>query len=362
MDLKKLHKKFHSNALGIAFLWILSLFYRLAISLRKLTYDLGFAKFVHVNTRVVCIGNITTGGTGKTTAVMLAAKQLSKAGVRTAIISRGYRRQGAKKNELVILSHTNPGSWATAGDEPYMLSRSLKEYNVPVLVSANRAEAAQTAITKFRTEVILLDDGFQHFNLDRDLNIILIDAKNPFGGDALLPLGMLREPKKALARAGLIVITHANMVDVVQLGDIKKEIAKYNPKVPVIESEHKPEYFFNICTNEIKQLGTLDGPSTSLSAIGDPESFEETLTDLGLDLKQKWRYPDHHPYTLDELRTVQNLRGDLPLLTTYKDFTKFPEGWRDVFADNVYVLSINLHILGGEQAEHIWFNALTQKI
>lgn len=356
-----MHKKFRKNPLGIILLWFCSLFYRLAIFIRQTLYDFGFMGFTKVNTRVVCIGNLTTGGTGKTTAVMLAARQLAKAGVRVAIISRGYRRQ-AGETEMVVLSNATPGSWVSAGDEPYMLSRALKEYDVPVLVSANRVKAAQTAIKRFRSQVILLDDGFQHFKLDRDSDIVLIDAKNPFGGDALLPLGTLREPKSALKRAALAVITHANLVDVVQLEDIRKEIHKFNPALEVIEATHQPEHLFNICTGDVVPLGTLHGNAAAFSAIGDPESFEDTLFDMGFDLKQKWRYPDHHPYTLEDLQSIQALRGGLPIITTYKDFTKFPDGWREIFADHVYLLSISMNITGGEKSQNAWLNALYPKM
>ncbi|MDD4004471.1 MAG: tetraacyldisaccharide 4'-kinase [Elusimicrobiaceae bacterium] len=361
MDLKKLHKKLHRNALGIAALWIISLFYRLIVFIRQALYDFGFLKVTKVNTRIVCIGNLTTGGTGKTTAVMLAARQLAKAGVRVAIISRGYRRQ-ADPDDMVVLSNTTPGSWVSAGDEPYMLSRSLKDHDVPVIVCANRVKAAQTAVKRFRSQVIVLDDGFQHFKLERDSDIVLIDAKNPFGGDALLPLGTLREPKSALKRARLAVITHANLADVVQLDDIRREIHEYNPALQVIETTHQPEHLFNICTGEVVPLGTLHGNAAAFSAIGDPGSFEETLFDMGFDLKQKWRYPDHHPYRLEDLQSVQSLRGGLPIITTYKDFTKFPDGWREIFADHVYLLSISLNITGGVKAEQAWLNALYPKL
>ncbi len=361
MDLKKLHKKLHKNPFGIAALWIISLFYRLGVFIRQTLYDLGFLKVTKVNTRVVCIGNLTTGGTGKTTSVMLAARQLAKAGVRVAVVSRGYRRQG-NPNEMVVLSSNTPGSWISAGDEPYMLSRSLKEWDVPVIVCADRVKAAQTAVKRFRSQIILLDDGFQHFKLERDADIVLIDAKNPFGGDALLPLGTLREPKSALKRAALVVITHANLIDVVQMQDIHREIREYNPNLPIIEAVHQPEHLFNICTGEVVPLGTLHGDATAFSAIGDPESFEETLADIGFDLQQKWRYPDHHPYTLKELESIQSLRGKLPIITTYKDFTKFPEGWREIFAEQVYVLSISLSLKGGENASQQWLNTLYPKL
>jgi tetraacyldisaccharide 4'-kinase len=352
----KLHDILKKNFAGRAILWVFSLFYRLAVAARKMIYDMGFFKTNSVNSRVICIGNLTTGGTGKTTAVMLAAKMMSDAGIRVSVVSRGYKRL-ADKNEVIVLS-----SWEKAGDEAYMMSEALREHGVPVVVCPDRYKAAQTAVRRFKSQAILLDDGFQHFGLDRDIDIVLLDARDPFGGNALLPLGTLREPKSALSRAGLVLLTHTDLAEAAQIAAIKEEVGKYNPEVRVLESVHEPEYFFDVCKAEKVPLAGLKGKGTALSAIGDPQSFEDSLKSLGVELHQIWRYPDHHPYTLDELKAAADLRDGKPIITTYKDFTRFPEGWRELLKEDIYVLSIHLQICGGEEAIDDWAESLYPKL
>jgi tetraacyldisaccharide 4'-kinase len=361
MDLAVLHKTLRSNFLGRILLWFLSLFYRTAIALRKYIYEMGFFKTNSVNARVVCIGNITTGGTGKTTAVMLAAKMLAQANMRVAIITRGYKRN-ADKNEVVVLSEKTTDSWDKAGDEAFMMFEALRDYGIPVVACPDRFKAAQTAVKRFKSQILLMDDGFQHFSLDRDMDIVLLDARDPFGGDALLPLGTLREPKSALSRAGLVLITHSNQVEPDAIAAIREEVAKYNSEVKVLESTHEPEYFFDLCTSEKIELKKLKGKATALSAIGDPESFEETLRKLGIKLTQIWRYPDHHPYTMDELANAKEYCANNPIITTYKDFTRFPENWREKLKDGIYVLSIHLNISGGEDEWDEWAEAIYPKL
>jgi len=358
----KLRNALKSNFAGKAALWLCSLFYGLGVAARKSIYEMGFSKTNSVNTRVVCIGNLTTGGTGKTTAVMLAAKMLAEAGVRVSIVSRGYKRL-ADKNEVVVLSEKTSASWEKAGDEAYMMSEALREYGVPVVVCPDRFRAAQTAVRRFKSQVVLLDDGFQHFGIDRDMDIVLLDARDPFGGNHLLPLGTLREPKSALSRAGLVLITHSNLASTEQLAAIKEEVKEYNPEARVLESTHEPDYFFDVCKAEKRRLDGLRGrKATALSAIGDPQSFEDTLKGLGVELHQIWRYPDHHPYTLEELKSAAAVRDGAPIITTYKDFTRFPEGWRELLKEDILVLSIHLNILGGEDATDDWAEALMPKL
>ena len=359
--MEKTWKAFRSNILGRVVLWFFSLFYRTAIALRKYIYEMGFFKTNSVNARVVCIGNITTGGTGKTTAVMLAAKMLAQANLRVAIITRGYKRT-ADKNEVIVLSEKTTDSWDKAGDEAFMMFEALRDYGVPVIACPDRYKAAQTAVKRFKSQILLMDDGFQHFSLDRDIDIVLLDARDPFGGNALLPLGLLREPKTALARAGLVVITHSNLATPEQIDEIREEVRKYNPEVKVLEATHEPEYFFDVCTSEKVEIKGLKGKATALSAIGDPKSFEDTLRPLGIKLTQIWRYPDHHPYTMAELANAKEYCDGNPIITTYKDFTRFPEGWREKLKDSIYVLSIHLNICGGEDEWDEWAEAIYPKL
>lgn len=348
MDLLELKENLQQNALGRGVLLVASKLYGVGAWLDRASYENGWKTAQSVNSRVVCIGNITAGGTGKTTAVLLAATTLAQEGIRVAIVSRGYKRQ-QKTNEPVVLFDNPDADWRLAGDEPFMMSRVLSQYKVPIVICPNRAEAAKEALRRFKSQIILLDDGLQHHRLRRDANIILIDAKNPFGNYHLLPYGILREPLSALKRASLIVLTHCDQVSDRQLEDIRDQVRLQNDTVEILESVHEPEYFFDICKTQKVGLKDIQGPAACFCALGHPETFEKTLEKLGLELKQKWRFPDHQFYTEENLRTFEETRGDLPLITTFKDFVKFPDNWRDILTKNVYVLSVNLKIRGGEK-------------
>lgn len=347
MDLQKLKKDLEQNMLGRGVLLAASKLYGVGAWLDRAAYENGWKATKMVNSRVVCIGNITAGGTGKTTAVLLAATTLAKEGIRVAIVSRGYKRQ-QKTDGPVVLFDNPDADWRLAGDEPFMMSRVLAQYKVPIVICPDRAAAATEALRRFKSQIILLDDGLQHHRLRRDANVILVDAKNPYGNKQLLPYGILREPLCALKRANLIVLTHCDQVSARQLEDVKDTIRLYNDAVEIVESVHQPEYFFDICTTQKVDLSAIKGPAACFCALGHPETFENTLTGLGLELKQKWRFPDHQFYTEENLRTFEETRGGLPLITTFKDFVKFPDNWREILTKDVYVLSVNLKIRGGE--------------
>lgn len=357
MDLLVLKKNLEQHALGRGALKAASRVYGLGAWVHRALYQRAWKTAQRVNCRVVCIGNLTAGGTGKTTTVLRAATALAKQGIRVAIVSRGYKRQH-KTSGPVILFDNPDADWRLAGDEPFMMSRVLSQYQVPIVISANRVDAANEALRRFKSQIILLDDGLQHFALKRDANIVLVDAKNPFGNKELLPYGILREPLSGLQRADLVILTHCDQVSARQLEDVRDQVRLYNDTVEILESEHRPEYYMDICTTRQIPLTQIQGPVACFCALGHPESFERTLTGLGLTLRQKWRFADHQFYTEENLRTFEETRAGLPLITTFKDFVKFPDNWRDILTKDVYVLSVNLHIRGGETELRKFTNVL----
>lgn len=340
----KFYNSVKANFFGRLLLRFLTCFYWPATAARNALYKNHILKSEKAEgARVVCIGNITTGGTGKTTGVIKAAELLSEKGIKTAVVSRGYKRS-APKEQLTILSQNNAAPWQEAGDEPYMMFNELQPYNVPVLVCSDRIKAAKEAVAGFASQIILMDDGYQHHKLVRDANIVLIDAKNPFGEKHLLPLGSLREPLSALKRASLALITHSDLVPEEKIYQIKETINKYAPGLEIIKSKHKPKGYINVASQKTLPLSALEGKAIAVSAIGEPQSFEDTLTSLGLKLEQVWRFPDHHPYTEQELSTLVKFSQNYPIITTRKDFTKFPPNWRDIINSNLYILTITLDI------------------
>lgn len=357
MDLFAFKESLEKNAFGRIVLKVASKMYGVGSWAHRTLYTQGWKTAESVNSRVVCIGNLTAGGTGKTTTVLLAATTLAKQGTRVAIVSRGYKRQ--QKSAGPVILYDNPDAdWRLAGDEPFMMSRVLSKYQVPIVIANKRVDAANEALRRFKSQLILLDDGLQHYALKRDANIVLVDAKNPFGNKELLPYGILREPLTGLKRADLVILTHCDQVPARELENVRDQVRMYNDTVEILESEHRPEYYVNICTTKQVPLGEIKGPVACFCALGHPESFERTLKDLGLLLRQKWRFADHQYYTEENLRTFEATRAGLPLITTFKDFVKFPDNWRDILTKDVYVLSVNLHIRGGESEFKKFTNVL----
>ena len=351
MNLQRIKEKMDHNFLGKAVLFCCSKAYGAAQAVNFWAYRHRWRKTERINTRVVCVGNITAGGTGKTTAVLLAASVLAQKGLRVAVVSRGYKRKERSKQPIVLTEDANV-TWQEVGDEPFMMSRLLKNYKIPIVISSQRVRACYKAMARFNSQVILLDDGLQHHKLWRNANIILVDAKNPFGNRHFLPYGILREPMTALSRASLVLLTHCEQVPAEELKNISAEIRIYNGRAPILQSVHEPQYYMDVFTGKQVPLADIKGEVSCFSALGHPETFENTLSGLGLNLKQKWRFADHHRYTSDNLRTLQDTRGNLPLITTFKDWVKFPEDWRDILKKNVYVLAVNMKICGdGAQME-----------
>ncbi len=346
------------NWAGRLVLLVLSWLYGAVTLLRRFLYAQGVLPSSHPGPRTICIGNLTAGGTGKTTAVLLAAQTLRKKQLSVAILSRGYKRPEPDKEVLVLLKSEHP-SWRQAGDEPWMLHHALKGLDVPILVSPDRVKAAETAVAFYHPDVLLMDDGFQHLRLQRDTNIVLLNATDPWGGGHLLPLGDLREPRRALRQASLILITHSDRVSPERLDEIRGEIHDVHPGADVAEAAHRPCFLLDLGTDSRRPLTHLKNREiTTLCGIGDPSSFRVQLRRLGAKVSQEWRFPDHHPYTTAELRTIERTREDRPVVTTFKDFPRLPEHWREELRGDVIALGIRLEITRGKQ---LWESHLCPK-
>ena len=187
-----------------------------------------------------------------------------------------------------------------------MMHQALSGQNIPILVSSDRTKAGDEAVTFYHSRLLILDDGFQHLKLKHDLDIVLVNALDPFGGGRLLPLGNLREPLSALSRAHLIVITHADMVTEAAIAGIKRRIQSLNPKSPILEAAHKADFLLDVKTEKRHPLSRIEGKKiVALSGLADPVQFEEQLAVIGAKIFQRWRYPDHHPYRSRELRSIE---------------------------------------------------------
>jgi tetraacyldisaccharide 4'-kinase len=340
---------------GRLLLWTLSLGYGAAVVIRGWLYDLNILRSRRVDAKVVCIGNLTAGGTGKTPATILAALTLRRRDQPVAILSRGYGRP-EKSSEVRVLQDGSGLDWRQCGDEPWMMHQLLKGQHVPILVAPDRVRSATQAVASFQPKVLLLDDGFQHRRLQRDLDVVLVDSLDPFGGGSLLPLGNLREPRRALRRAHLIMLTHVDQAPEAQLRTLREEIHRINPAAPLLESIHKPDFLLEVMTEVQVPFTRLQGrPVATLAGLAAPEQFEGSLEAHGIRIAQKWRYPDHHRYTHRELASIGHLRAGMPIVTTFKDLVRFPADWRELLAQEVYVLAIRLEIVRGKNT---WNDAL----
>ncbi|OGR41469.1 MAG: tetraacyldisaccharide 4'-kinase [Elusimicrobia bacterium GWA2_61_42] len=342
---EKLRDRLKENFSGRALLAALSLVYSAAIAARKGLYAAGLLRSRRLGVPVICFGNISSGGTGKTSTVVAAAQELARTGRRPAILLRGYKRKSSAL-KVVVLARGRVFRLEDVGDEALMLYRMLEKEGVPVLVSADRCASGSIAVKELGADILLMDDGFQHFALERDADIVLVNATAPFYADRVLPYGDLREPAAGLARARAVIISHCEQAQQEAIDKLGAKIKELNPAAEIIESMHTPEFFLDPSTAHPVDLNVLKGrPAVALSAIGDPDSFEGALKKMKIDLKQIWRYPDHHAFTPAELAAAQQARGGLPLITTYKDFARFPEGWQDILKGGVLILSVKIVFL-----------------
>ncbi|OGS06080.1 MAG: tetraacyldisaccharide 4'-kinase, partial [Elusimicrobia bacterium RIFCSPLOWO2_02_FULL_61_11] len=239
---EKLRDSLRSAAAGRLLLKALSAAYVGVMAARKALYDLGALKRRRLPVPVVCFGNISAGGTGKTSTVVATALELAGAGRRPAVLLRGYKRKNT--SGVTVLAKGRTASLEEAGDEALMLYRMLEPAGVPVLVSTDRF-ASGTIASELGADIILMDDGFQHFAIARDADIVLVNATSPFSADSPLPGGNLREPASALSRASAVVITHCEQAQQDEIDALHAEIRRLAPGAAVIESMHSPETFIN---------------------------------------------------------------------------------------------------------------------
>lgn len=354
MSWEKRRRRVAASWPGKAALWLASMAYGAVVVLRRALYEWRLIKSRKLAAKVISIGNLTTGGTGKTPAVLLAAQTLRKRNHSVAIVSRGYGRK-VQDGEVISLLDDKAPDWTLCGDEPWMMHHALQGQGVPVLVCADKAKAGHEAVTYYHSTLVVVDDGFQHLRLRRDLDVVLVNARDPFGGGRLLPLGNLREPARTLSRAGLIVVTHADRVPPAELASLKETLASLS-RAPVIESAHKPDFLLEARTEKRHKLAELEGRGVvTLCGLGDPGAFEAMVEGLGVKIAQRWRYPDHHPYKARELRSIEKLRARKPLVTTFKDFTRLPKTWREDLSGEIFVLAVKLDIVKGR---NIWIDTL----
>ena len=271
--------------------------------------------------RVISIGNLTIGGTGKTPATIAIAEEAKRRGFYPVILTRGYR--GTIKGPHIVSKGDGPLMLPDeAGDEAFLMSQRLK--GIPIIKSPDRYRGGRFAIDNLNDHeriIFILDDGFQHLRLFRDVDILLVDGMNPFGNRRLLPLGRLREPLREIKRADLIVITRSLNLP----GSLIQEIRRYNDKAPIFSSYHKPSCFRGMNGKVIPEKDLSGKCAIAFCGIGNPHSFKRSIIDLGIDLKDFIIFGDHHRYSHHDIERIERIaersKADW-IITTEKDIIK----------------------------------------
>jgi tetraacyldisaccharide 4'-kinase len=318
----KIHPPLPLNLL----LTLLSKAYGAGVRLRRDGYALGFLKSKKLPCTVISIGNLTTGGTGKTPMTLYVAERVRQLGYRVAVISRGYKGGAEKSGGIVSDGNAILMDPNTAGDEPFLMAASLR--GIPVLVGQDRYQSGMQAINRFQTAVVILDDAFQHLALFRNLNLLLLDSTTPFGNGHLLPRGTLREPVAALRFSDALIMTRSPL-------PFRSPVEPWAKAHPVFCAIHEPFFSCSFAAGEKLEFQTHEPLSANVSLLGKRyyafsgiahnDDFLETLKKMGADVCGFQGYSDHHFYTAEDIQVILKAAdnaGATALATTEKDLAR----------------------------------------
>jgi tetraacyldisaccharide 4'-kinase len=318
-------------ALARVGLGLASGFYRLGVAARNAAYDRGWKTAHRAAVPVISVGNLTLGGTGKTPMVEWVARWYRRRGVRVALLSRGYGHAGGINDEGLVLEENLP--------------------DVPHLQAPDRVALADIAVEELESELIVLDDGFQHRRLARDLDLVMLDALDPFGLGRLFPRGLLREPVRSLRRASAAVLSRADLIGPDRREAIRREVERNAPSLPFVLSRHAPLDLVDSEGTTSPLAGLADRAIAAFCGIGNPEGFRRTLEPLCRRLDDLQVFPDHHLYTAADVAALadwaRSREADL-VLTTQKDLVKLRTS--KLGAIPLRALRIGLEIMEGLDA------------
>lgn len=308
--------------------------YRTIVGVKNRRFDRDDGKrILRADIPVISVGNLTTGGTGKTPMVIWLAKHLRSLNKRVVIVSRGY--QGSQQTET--------------GRNDEAMEMEIRLPDVPHLQDPDRYRMTEIAVEELMSEVAVLDDGFQHRQLHRDLDIVLIDATEPFGYGRLLPRGLLREPIGSLARANIVVITRCQLAGEESIAKIESTVRSANAQVPIVKTETVTRSWIQHDGSETP-VEQLKQPVFAFCGIGNPAGFSGSLQQLGIDVVGDQTFEDHHVYSREDLESLANAAqaaGATALVCTHKDLVKIGVNrFRDL---PIYALLIELRIVAGEE-------------
>ncbi len=351
------------------FSWLFGLIARVRVWL----FRVGFRSQANLGVKVISVGNLTMGGTGKTPVVEFLCRALLEKGRRPAILSRGYKSKAFPEcQKWCGEEESEPGEWPKlvsdgkkvllnvqyAGDEPFMLAKNLSS-GVGVVVDRDRVKGGEFAVEKLGADTLVLDDGMQYLKLRHGTNIVLVDAKQPFGTEFLIPRGTLREPPSHLRRANYIIATRCEE-------PLKEEqitrLQRYNRTAPIIQTRHAPQYLEGVFDSSKRlELSALKGAYiAAISGIAIPDSFLSSLKSLGAEIVFDKAFGDHQVFPQKKVDAFfdRALRRDVNfVVTTEKDAVRFPKPKDQIIP--LYFLRIEVEIIEGHEEWALCLEQLT---
>jgi tetraacyldisaccharide 4'-kinase len=324
-----------------------------------LPYNVGLRKRTKLPCKVISIGNLTTGGTGKTPMTQMLCRLLTASRRKVAILSRGY---GGKLEHGCAIVSDSKRVWLNAqeaGDEAYLLARTLP--GIPVLIGKDRRVSGMRAVEEFDPDIIVLDDGMQYWQLHRDLDIALLNACEPFDNGWTFPRGLLREPPSHLARAGIVVLTNIRRAGMDQVQDVIQHVRRLAPGRPIFTADLAPTGLWNVSTGQELGVEWLESRRVAaVSAIGNPASFESMIGESGGILARRFRFRDHHPISLTDLEKIcleSRAVGAEAIVVTAKDAVKLP-----LLKDSLPIMALQVTMKVDEDSENLFWCTLIEAL
>src|SRR6266849_5818169 len=303
----------------------LSRLYGLAMKARSAFYARGLLTQYFLPCRVISVGNLTVGGTGKTPVVIALAVALRDRGRKVGVISRGYKRRSGTPILEISDGRTLGGHPEDSGDEPFLIAQRCP--GVPVAVGADRPRVGRHLLDRFGVDTLVLDDGYQHLALQRDVDLLVVDAAAPFGNGYLLPRGRLREPLSSMARASAVLVTRASQAR--RLDELKATVRAAVPAAPIWITDFAPSAVVQVGGSTSVEPSALKGERVlAVSGIGHPGSFRKLLEATGATVAEHCVFPDHHAYSREDvqrIRQVAERAGAGRIVTTEKDAVKLAQ-------------------------------------
>lgn len=323
--------------------WLWSFIYRL----RRFCYNYGIFKKEYFKVPIVSVGNVTFGGTGKTPMIVWLAKKVEELNKRPMILTRGYKSKLEKSSALVSSKDQFKKNSKLIGDEPLMIANSLND--AAVVIGRDRSRNLKKYYSKVNSDIVFLDDGFQHLKIHRSLNLVLFDASMDLDKYKAAPLGYLREGLSSLKFADTIIFTRADQVSNDEFDKLNNFLAPYlKTNVSIARCCYAPDGIFNISGEKVFEASELAQKKViSLTALASPKSFNQSLKTFGAELVAEKVFKDHHFFTVDELEGISKeaRKAGALVLMTKKDAVKLKGITQD---KNFLYLDISVEFLSGQ--------------